>query len=81
MFTVGIFLKCHILPYVASCMYICHILNKYQTPPLSDQSKIISYWLHILQESGPCTVGDEASDPELMHSLEAKLIKQLGNNQ
>ncbi|KAK2169644.1 hypothetical protein LSH36_8g08014 [Paralvinella palmiformis] len=31
-------------------------------------------------ESGPCTVGDEDSDPELMAFLEAKLIKQLGNN-
>ncbi len=33
-----------------------------------------------MQESGPCTVGDEESDPELMRYLGAKLVKQLGNN-
>ena len=33
-----------------------------------------------MQASGPCTVGDEDSDQDLMHYLEAKLVKHLGNN-
>ena len=37
-------------------------------------------FVHLIQESGPCTVGDEESDPELMRYLGAQLIKQLGNN-
>ena len=32
------------------------------------------------QESGPTNVGDETSDPELMTHLEAKRLKEPGND-
>ncbi len=34
----------------------------------------------IRLESGPCRVGDESSDPDLMAHLEAELVKERGVN-
>ncbi|KAK3802111.1 hypothetical protein RRG08_050001 [Elysia crispata] len=36
--------------------------------------------IQVRLDVGPTFVGDEWSDPELMESLNASLIKQLGNN-
>ncbi len=33
-----------------------------------------------LKETGPCRVGDEASDEDLMEHLDAKLVKEPGAN-
>lgn len=33
-----------------------------------------------MKENGPTIVGDEWSDPELMHFLGAELVHEFGNN-